>query len=153
MHRVRMAMTIIRRVCNWLKYESLHHYPELTSFEPSAALKRLRAYEQEERLACRPWLWIIWTLIGLFVLLLLAYAYSGSGMSPRLASVPILVSFVFRYLLYRRIRRRVRHRVASELCDGRLWTCIECGYDLRASKDRCPECGAAIQPPPLRANM
>jgi hypothetical protein len=33
------------------------------------------------------------------------------------------------------IRRRSR---------GRRGLCPECGYDLRASKDRCPECGMAI---------
>jgi hypothetical protein len=49
-------------------------------------------------------------------------------------------------VLWLRARRRQRHR-------SKFGHCLLCGYDLRESKDKCPECGAAIPAPqPLTEN-
>ena len=39
----------------------------------------------------------------------------------------------FLYLSYLPVHRRRKRK--------NLGLCLKCGYDLRASKDRCPECG------------
>lgn len=145
-----MIFRPVRTVLHWAKYEKLHHYPALRAFPPDQALKRLRAYEWEERKACRPWLTI--AQVGICISILIWAAWSYYNYTPLVNATMILTmvpGWVLQYVLHRRIKRRVEVKVAAELADGRLWTCVECGYDLRASPGPlCPECGSDIRVPP-----
>lgn len=60
------------------------------------------------------------------------YTVSSRSVGCALLVIPaaFLALLIWRHLLRRRRRRSQR--------------CIACGYDLRASSDRCPECGASI---------
>jgi hypothetical protein len=59
---------------------------------------------------------------------------------PWLAVIGVAAWFVVSWWVSRRRTRRSYERLAAGLCES-------CGYDLRSSGDKCPECGALIWRP------
>jgi hypothetical protein len=65
------------------------------------------------------------------------FALRSSSAATMLAWLVAFAAALLFALLLRRslLRGRIETRLSKSLC-------VKCGYDLRATPDRCPECGA-----------
>ncbi|MDB5297422.1 MAG: hypothetical protein JWO31_3405 [Phycisphaerales bacterium] len=143
-------MTWFQRLADWFRYQRLHHYPVLAGVDRDVAMARLRAADRAERRACRPAIWLVGGVVAAAGSVALAMRVAGRQpfWSSVLIGLPSLASLMMQVALYHRVRSRLAAMLAAERQDGRLWQCMDCGYDLRASPDRCPECGAAVRVEP-----
>jgi hypothetical protein len=59
---------------------------------------------------------------------------------PEVLLIPSCILFLLGFLelfIYKRVKTKVSRR--------ELGLCVRCGYDLRATPDRCPECGKIVK--------
>ena len=94
---------------------------------------------------------VIWLLSPFtFPLLVLAQTVNGFRGSFPLSTILTLgtiyaVVFAICWIVRSRRRERIIRRLAG--------LCVRCGYDLRASPDRCPECGTPVKPARSRLTL
>ncbi len=114
--------------CYWgIGYEGSHHMIALTGGGV------YYAYFQYE------WPSQGWFCDGLVVFRTHWWHFGYSRSASWIAFVPLwMPSGLFAVLLVLRLLPLLRRRKRKK-----LGLCVKCGYDLRASKERCPECGEA----------
>jgi predicted Zn-ribbon and HTH transcriptional regulator len=76
-------------------------------------------------------------LVGFICVLELAYGFAGTLQNIAWC---VMAAVVASLIFWHRKTKRLLACERREL----LGQCLKCGYDLRASTDRCPECGTTI---------
>ncbi len=71
-----------------------------------------------------------------------AYRYYGYPMDEWILGIPLWIPTLVFGSLFCACRPLTFHRRRKR---KKLGLCLQCGYDLRGSKDRCPECGSEFE--------
>ena len=112
-------------------------FPELARFESTRQQRYARVVAHVAAVR-RPAAWI-----GFPIILIVAVWVSSSMIGEIRVALLILDALAYIALVLAS-RKTVQRALRELLVDYGIPTCIKCGYDLRASKDRCPECGTGF---------
>ena len=127
------------------------HYPELEHFEredvPGVASEALTFAKHEVMRTWRFWLTAL-VLSGLYMTAtaLVIWTMQRFGSPDWVRHVAAGCCWVvISGVVWRLFRHRTRHHLRERLVQLGVPICIPCGYDLRGSTDRCPECGTTFE--------
>ena len=127
-------------------------YPELEYFEredvPGVASEALTFARHEVMRTWRFWLTLL-ALVGLYMTAMMLVGrimtqYFGSPDWVRHVAAGCCY-VVISGVVWRLFRQRTQHHLREKLVQLGVPICILCGYDLRGSTGRCPECGTMIE--------
>ena len=130
----------------------LKQFPELEHFEredvPGVASEALTFAKHEVMRTWRFWL----TLLALAGLYMTATTLAVWTITQRFGSSEWVhgvaggcCGAVVSLAAWRLFRERIRRHLCERLVQLGVPICIPCGYDLRGSTERCPECGTTIE--------